>query len=186
MRKPFFQLLMIALFSVGCWELVHAQETSPAAKDSDQLTSAVAGSESFADIAVLSQQIAISQRKIQAMELKNSLATLEAQQLTGTFPFKVVRIEGFGDTLYAVLSDDAGVLYQVGPGDLIASQYRVSLIRPSSVGVYDINAHRAYAVPFVLGGQNTSDVQEAEFSSDVASSPAVATAAVAKQTATSS
>lgn len=108
--------------------------------------------DSFADIASLGQEIAIAQRKIQAMTLKNSLDALQAQQATGNFSFKVLRVEGFNQTLYAVLVDDAGVVYQVGPGDLIANQYRVSMIRPYAVSVFDVTARKTYAVPFVVGG----------------------------------
>lgn len=194
MRKPFWPLFFIAFLTVGGSGLAQAQaqEAEPVAEASEQMTSAAAGSESYADIAVLSQQIALSQRKIQAMELKNNLAALEAQQTTGTLPFKVVRVEGFGDTLYAILSDDTGVYYQVGPGDLVANQYRVSLLRPSAVGLYDMNAHRGYAVPFVLGGSgsNSNNSQGNEFTGNVTSAAptaaSVPAAVIAKQTVASS
>ena len=126
-------------------EVVHAQATLPAPASNSN------NADSFANIATLGEEIAVAQRKIQAMTLKNSLDALEAQQSMGTFAYKVLRVEGFNDTLYAVLTDDSGVIYQVGPGDIIGNQYRVSLIRPYSVGVFDINTRKTYAVPFVMG-----------------------------------
>ena len=135
-----FFLGSMLLLSAG---VIHAQNTtSPNSGSSDN----------FADIASLGEEIAIAQRKIQAMTLKNSLEALEAQQSMGTFPYKVLRVEGFNDTLYAVLTDDTGIIYQVGPGDIIGNQYRISLIRPTSVGVFDVNTRKTYAVPFVIGG----------------------------------
>ncbi|MBP9726641.1 MAG: hypothetical protein KBD83_04175 [Gammaproteobacteria bacterium] len=129
-----------------------AANTTTSGEEKGAVSAENGHTDNFADIAVLGEQIAIAQRKIQAMTLKNSLQALQAQQSTGTFPFKVLRVEGFGNTLYAVLTDDAGIVYQVGPGDLVAKQYRVSLIRPYSVGVVDINTQKSYAVPFVIGG----------------------------------
>ncbi len=133
-------LSSILLLSMGS---VYAQNTAPVSANN---------TDSFADIATLGEEIAIAKRKMEAMTLKNSLEALEAQQNMGTFPYKVLRVEGFNDTLYAVLSDDSGIVYQVGPGDLVGNQYRVSLIRPTSVGVFDINTRKTYAVPFVIGG----------------------------------
>lgn len=127
---------------LSCSGSAYAQNAEPISEKAD----------SFADIAKLGEEIAIAQRKMQAMTLKNSLDALEAQQAMGNFAFKVVRVEGFDDTLYAVLMDDKGVVYQVGPGDLVANQYRVSLIRPYSVAVSDINTRKTYSVPFVIGG----------------------------------
>ena len=137
-----FSLLLSSVLLFGVVTL-HAQTVS---------SSNSASADSFADIATLGEEIAIAQRKIQAMTLRNSLEALEAQQNMGTFPYKVLRVEGFDDSLYAVLSDDTGIVYQVGPGDLVGNQYRVSLIRPYSVGVTDINTRQTYAVPFVIGG----------------------------------
>ncbi len=111
-----------------------------------------ASEDSFGDIARLGQQISLAQRKMQALTLQNSLDALEAQRTMGNFNFKVLRVEGFNNTLYAVLTDDKGVVYQVGPGDIVANQYRVSLIRPYSVGMTDINTRQTYSVPFVVGG----------------------------------
>ena len=108
--------------------------------------------ESFADVAALGQEIALAQRKIQAMTLKNSLDALQAQQNMGDFSLKVVRVEGFGNNLYAILSDDSGAIYQVGPGDLVNKQYRVTLLRPYSVGIVDITTQKFYIVPFQVGG----------------------------------
>ena len=139
-----FFLSSMLLLSMGS---VHAQNATPASAGTN------ANSDSFADIATLGEEIAIAQRKIQAMTLKNSLDALEAQQATGAVPpYKVLRVEGFNDTLYAVLSDDLGTIFQVGPGDAVGNQYRVSLIRPYSVGIVDINTRKTYAVPFVVGG----------------------------------
>jgi hypothetical protein len=107
---------------------------------------------SFGDIATLSQQIALSERKIQAVQLQNNLAALQEQQLLGNFPFKVQYIEGFNDTLYAVLVDDKGTLYTLEPGAVFADHYRIALIRPTAVGVTDLTTHRFYTVPFVIGG----------------------------------
>lgn len=132
--------------------MTQATNTTTSGEEKGAVSAESGHTDSFADIAVLGEQIAIAQRKIQAMTLKNSLEALQAQQSMGTFPFKVLRVEGFGNTLYAVLTDDAGIVYQVGPGDLVGKQYRVSLIRPYSVGVVDINTQKAYAVPFVIGG----------------------------------
>ncbi len=125
-----------------CSGSVYAQAAAPTDEKAD----------SFADIAKLGEEIAIAQRQMQAMTLKNSLDALQAQQTMGNFNFKVLSVQGFNNILYAVLTDDKGVVYQVGPGDLVANQYRVSLIRPYSVGVFDINTRKTYAVPFVIGG----------------------------------
>lgn len=133
--------------------------------------------DSFADIAKLGEEIAIAQRKMQAMTLQNSLATLEAQQTMGNFNFKVLRVEGFNDILYAVLVDDKGVVYQVGPGDLVANQYRVSLIRPYSVGVFDINTRKTYAVPFVIGSPGDA-IQDFSVTSAPVSSQSTAPSSV--------
>lgn len=127
------------------------------------------GMESFADVAALGQEIAIAQRKIQAMTLKNSLDALEAQQNMGNFSLKVIRVEGFGNNLYAILTDDSGAVYQVGPGDLINKQYRVTSLRPYSVGVVDVNTNRFSVVPFEMG-------TSMESTSATVSPPAVASA----------
>ncbi len=163
MRKHslvFIFLGLVSLLSVSGVGIAQTQtQTMPATASAavggearNAVSAESSNTDSFADIAVLGEQIAIAQRKIQAMTLKNSLEALQAQQSAGTFPFKVLRVEGFGDTLYAVLTDDAGVVYQAGPGDLVGKQYRISLIRPYSVSVVDINTQKAYAVPFVIGG----------------------------------
>lgn len=147
-------LCSMLLLSVGSMQAQNAAPTTAPAASSNP--------DNFADIATLGEEIAVAQRKIQAMTLKNSLEALQAQQSEGTFPFKVLRVEGFSDNLYAVLSDSSGVIYQVGPGDLVGNQYRVSLIRPYSVGVLDVNTQKAYAVPFVIGGASavTDDSSE--------------------------
>jgi len=151
---------------------VAAAEAANTASTSSQNTAAE-NTDNFADIADLGEQIAVAQRKIQAMTLKNSLDALQAQQTMGTFPFKVLRIEGFGNNLYAILSDDTGVVYQAGPGDIIANQYRISLIRPFSVGVVDITTHKSYAVPFVIGGMDglSSDFSNGSEESTPSSAP---------------
>lgn len=140
-----FSFVLSVVFLLGAGDLRAQIAVSPNSASTD----------SFADIATLGEEIAIAQRKIQAMTLRNSLEALEAQQNMGTFPYKVLRVEGFNDSLYAVLSDDTGIVYQVGPGDIVGNQYRVSLIRPYSVGVTDINTRQTYAVPFVIGGAGT-------------------------------
>lgn len=139
----------IVLFTTVLFGAAHVEAQDAAASGTN--------ADSFGDIAALGQQISLAQRKIQAMELKDNLEKLEAQQTKGYFPYKVLRVEGFGETLYAILSDDAGILYQVGPGDLIANQYRITLLRPSSVGVVDVNSRKPFAVPFVVGGSNTGN-----------------------------
>lgn len=147
----YLNVMLCAMLGLNA-SVLYAQNAAPASSQAD----------SFADIATLGEEIAVAQRKIQAMTLKNSLDALEAQQSMSTFTYKVLRVEGFNNTLYAVLTDDAGTLYQVGPGDSVGTQYRVSLIRPYSVRVYDINTRQTYAVPFVIGGADalTHDFSE--------------------------
>lgn len=127
--------------------------------------------ESYGDIAALSQKIALSERKIQAVQLQNDLETLEQQQLLGNFPFKVQHIEGFNDVLYAVIVDDKGTQYHLEPGAVFADHYRISLIRPTAVGVVDLSTHRFYTVPFLIGGVDT--VMEGVPASEVTASTQV-------------
>ncbi|MCD8499968.1 MAG: hypothetical protein LRY43_02555 [Gammaproteobacteria bacterium] len=93
----------------------------------------------------------MAQRKIEALTLQNNLAALTAEQEGNHFSLRVVRVEGFGDTLYAIVTDSNGAFYQVGPGEFINKQYRVSLLKPYSVGVIDINTDKFYLLPFVRG-----------------------------------
>lgn len=164
MRKLFYKLvvLFIMLFGVSVGTVEAQQQPQNIAESAPGSVN----SDSFGDIAALGEQIALAQRKIQAMELKTNLEALEAQQTTGHLPYKVLRIEGFGDVLYAVLSDEAGVLYQVGPGDFIGNDYRVTLIRPTLVGAININTRQFYPVPFVFG-EGTSGVMTTEFSDGI-------------------
>lgn len=134
--------------------------------------------DSFGDIAALGQKIALSERKIQALQLQNNLAAIEEQQMLGHFPFKVKYIEGFNDVLYAVLVDDQGALYHVGPSEVFADHYRVSLIRPTAVGVDDLSTQRFYTVPFLLGTSGPAmieDFSQAETNAPVASANKVPT-----------
>lgn len=126
---------------------------------------------SYGDIATLSQQIALSERKIQAAQLQNNLAALQEQQLLGNFPFKVQYIEGFNEVLYAVLVDDKGTQYTLEPGAVFADHYRIALIRPTAVGVVDLSTHRFYTVPFVVGGANMSEPANVAASSTSAPIP---------------
>lgn len=173
----FFLCSMLAFTS----EVVQAQ-TSPSSEDQALVSASPAPPRagSFADIATLGEEIAIAQRKIQAMTLRNSLDALEAQQTMGGFSFKVVRVEGFNNTLYAILTDDTGVVYQVGPGDLLGNQYRVSLLRPYSVKVMDINTRKNYPVPFVVGGAGALMNDFSESVSPTTAEPSPQDAASAK------
>lgn len=143
MHKLWLSVGMIGYLAIG-----QAQNVTPAPGS----TSAEGGAtESYGDIATLSQQIALSERKLQAVQLQSNLEALQQQQMRGGFSFKVQHIEGFNDSLYAVLVDENGVLYHVEPGEVFADHYRATLIRPSAVGVLDLTSNRFYTVPFVMG-----------------------------------
>ncbi len=177
MRKTLLNVCLLC--GVGIISIVHAQQTAAPVKA--PVTSTTANSintpdavdvDSFASVAALGEEIAIAQRKIQAMTLKHSLDALQAQQ-DGGASLKVIRVEGFGDTLYAVLTDDTGAIYQVGPGDIINKQYRVTSLRPYSVGLVDIKTNKFYVIPFQTGGVGvdsagltTTDASESAPASD--------------------
>lgn len=145
MRMCWFYFgLFLSCVSVN---LAHAEESPASALTSPANVS----DESFSDIAALGQKIALAQRKIEALTLQNNLASLTAAQEGNRFSLRVVRVEGFGDTLYAIVTDSSGAFYQVGPGEFINKQYRVSLLKPYSVGVIDINSDKFYLLPFLRG-----------------------------------
>lgn len=131
--------------------IVNAQSAPATSVGNTQTTPGALNADSFADVAALGQEIALAQRKIQAMTLKNNLDALQAQQEAGHFSLKVIKVEGFNNSLYAILTDDTGAMYQVGPGDIINKQYRVSLLRAYSVGVTDVETQKFYIVPFSIG-----------------------------------
>jgi hypothetical protein len=164
------------LFGVSAAHVASAQVASSSLVATNSNTSTnptpeASSMESFADVAALGQEIALAQRKIQAMTLKNNLDALQAQQNMGNFSLKVIRVEGLGDSLYAILTDDSGAIYQVAPGDLVNKQYRVTSLRPYSVGVVDVNTQKFSIVPFQTGGVvSNSGGSDPSFSASASSS----------------
>jgi hypothetical protein len=161
------KLVAVFLALVGGSHL-YAQELSQpssaasqvAAKTTEPAESAAGSSlsglnESFAQVAELGQQISLAQKKIQALKMKKELEALENSGSAANKPlgFKILRIEGFGSVLYAMLRTDNGGIIQVGPGEQVNETYRVVLITSSSVKVYDVKTRKVYTVPFYVPGE---------------------------------
>jgi len=129
------------------------QPMSPTSSSAAQADSVAGLDASFAQVAELGQQISLASKQIQALQMKKQLAALQSDTHEQTLNFHVLRIEGFGSLLKAVLIMDNGAITSVGPGEKIDQSYRVSLITATTVKVYNKQTDAVELVPFYTGGK---------------------------------
>lgn len=104
--------------------------------------------QSYAEMAVLNQEIEFAKRKLLARGLQKDLDKMRLEQEQKNLGFSVASIEGFGDSLFASIITDNGGIFHVQPGGTIAEAFKVSRITPSEVQVTEFQTGKTYVVPF--------------------------------------